>query len=106
MKGVSVPSRTYNTLASGKPIMAIAEPGSELALVVDEEDAGWVVPPSQPAQLAATILAAAQDPAAALQKGANARAAAERSYSFDYVLADFRAAISDETLDGVTTHDM
>ncbi len=79
MKGVSVPSRTYNTLASGKPIMAIAEPGSELALVVDEEDAGWVVSPNQPAQLAATILAAAQDPAAALQKGANARAAAERA---------------------------
>ena len=32
MKGVSMPSRTYNIMAAGKPILAIAEKGSELDL--------------------------------------------------------------------------
>ena len=38
MIGVSMPSRTYNILAAGKPILAVTEGGSELAQVVVEED--------------------------------------------------------------------
>lgn len=97
MKGVSVPSRTYNTLASGKAVMAIAEVGSELALVVEEEQAGWVVPPGKPQQLAEAILAADADRDALRSMGANARAAAERSYSFARVLEEFSLAFAPET---------
>jgi len=42
MAGVSVPSRMYNVMAAGKPIIAVTDPDSELALVVREEDIGWV----------------------------------------------------------------
>lgn len=60
MWGVSMPSRTYNTLAVGKPIIALAEPGSELAMVVEEDDLGWIVPPEQPELLLKTIFEAYQ----------------------------------------------
>ena len=43
MAGVSVPSRLYNILAAGKPIIAAADAESELSRVVREERVGWVV---------------------------------------------------------------
>lgn len=42
MAGVSVPSRMYNVMAAGRPILAVADGGSELALVVGEEQCGVV----------------------------------------------------------------
>ncbi len=48
MLGTAMPSRTYNTLATGMPILALTEDGSELARVVDEENVGWHIPPGQP----------------------------------------------------------
>lgn len=44
MRGVSMPSRTYNILAAGKPMLALTEDGSELALVIDEDKVGWHIP--------------------------------------------------------------
>lgn len=41
MSGVSVPSRMYNILASGRPILAVCEEDSELATLLDEHRAGW-----------------------------------------------------------------
>ena len=58
MWGVSMPSRTYNTLAVGKPILALTEAGSELALVVEEDSVGWVTPANEPEKLLETIYAA------------------------------------------------
>ncbi|MCS6874612.1 MAG: glycosyltransferase family 4 protein [Pyrinomonadaceae bacterium] len=55
MWGVSVPSRTYNLLAAGKPILAIVESGSEVDLIV-KEGVGWQVEPSSAPVLAETIL--------------------------------------------------
>jgi colanic acid biosynthesis glycosyl transferase WcaI len=42
MAGVSVPSRMYNQMAAGKPLLAIADDWSELAQVIQEENIGWV----------------------------------------------------------------
>jgi len=42
MSGVSVPSRMYNLMAAGRPILAITEPDSELGVVVAEERIGWI----------------------------------------------------------------
>ena len=57
--GVSVPSRIYNTLAVGRPIIICSEPNAEAALLVTEHDIGWVVPPESPADLAQAIVGAA-----------------------------------------------
>lgn len=41
MKGLGVPSKTYNILAAGKPIIYIGDPDSEIAKLVDEHNIGW-----------------------------------------------------------------
>ena len=81
MYGVSVPSRTYNIMAAGRPVLAIVEPRSEIARMVEEEGAGWVVPPGDAEQLAQTILALAGDRQALRRAGQRARHAAETTYS-------------------------
>ena len=59
--GVSVPSRFYNLLAMGRPVLIISEPDAEAALTVSQNDLGWVVPPGDPSILAKTICAASSD---------------------------------------------
>ena len=49
--GVSVPSRFYNLLAVGRPVVLVSEPEAEAALIVTENNLGWVVPPGMPDQL-------------------------------------------------------
>jgi colanic acid biosynthesis glycosyl transferase WcaI len=53
--GVSVPSRFYNLLAIGRPVLIIAEPDAEAALTVSENGLGWVVPPGDAWELAKTL---------------------------------------------------
>lgn len=53
--GVSVPSRFYNLLAVGRPVILVSEPDAEAALTVSEHDIGWVTPPGDAAGLARTV---------------------------------------------------
>jgi glycosyltransferase involved in cell wall biosynthesis len=57
--GVSVPSRFYNLLAIGRPVIIVSEPDAEAALTVEEHGLGWVVTPGKPDELAKTIRLAA-----------------------------------------------
>ncbi|MET0675269.1 MAG: glycosyltransferase family 4 protein, partial [Bradyrhizobium sp.] len=57
--GVSVPSRFYNLLAIGRPVILVSEADAEAALTVTEHDVGWVVEPGNARRLADTISAAA-----------------------------------------------
>jgi len=67
MTGVSVPSRSYNAMRAGKPILAVCDSDSELAAMVQEEKIGWVVPPGRP-DLIAAILREAKSNQRALQE--------------------------------------
>jgi hypothetical protein len=58
MAGISVPSRLYNLLAVGRPVIVVSEAEAEAALVVRENNLGWVVMPGCLDELAKTILAA------------------------------------------------
>jgi glycosyltransferase involved in cell wall biosynthesis len=53
--GVSVPSRFYNLLAIGRPVILVSEPDAEAALTVIEHDVGWVVEPGNADALAKTV---------------------------------------------------
>ena len=53
--GVSVPSRFYNLLAVGRPVIIISEPDAEAALTVKEHRLGWVVAPGRSDELAKAI---------------------------------------------------
>jgi glycosyltransferase involved in cell wall biosynthesis len=93
MSGVSVPSRMYNVMAAGKPIIAVADADSELALVIAEEDAGWVVPPGQPDKIVETILYARSHPGECKTKGLNGRRAVEEKYSFRQAFIEYEQLI-------------
>lgn len=81
MLGTAMPSRTYNILAAGKPIIALTEPGSELAQVIEEESVGWHTFPGDAGALVAIIKAAREDPNVLVEMGERARHAAESKYS-------------------------
>jgi glycosyltransferase involved in cell wall biosynthesis len=80
--GVSVPSRFYNLLAIGRPVILVSEPDAEAALTVTEHDVGWVVEPGNSDELAKTIsrAAGAKDPQ-------RAERAAEIAGRFDFEVA-------------------
>jgi len=80
--GVSVPSRFYNLLAIGRPVILVSEPDAEAALTVTEHDVGWVVEPGCADELAKTIsrAAGARDPQ-------RAGRAAEIAGRFDFEIA-------------------
>lgn len=91
MRGVSMPSRTYNALAAGKPILALAEDGSEVARVIEEEDVGWVVAPGKTAELAALVREIATAAPEALEEmSRRARHAAVKNYSPGTALGAYR----------------
>ena len=81
MAGVSVPSRMYNILAAGKPILAVADADSELALVVQEEHVGWLVRPASPEITAQAILEAFSNPGLLSEMSIRARALVLRDYT-------------------------
>jgi glycosyltransferase involved in cell wall biosynthesis len=56
--GVSIPSRFYNLLAVGRPVVIISEPDAEAAVIVRENDLGWVVSPNEVSELASVLRSA------------------------------------------------
>lgn len=92
--GVSVPSRFYNLLAVGRPVVLVSEPDAEAALTVVENGLGWVVPPGRADQLAAAIRVAS-----ASCDGAMAERAVKAASKFDRTVAmNAYAALIDELL--------
>jgi glycosyltransferase involved in cell wall biosynthesis len=95
MSGVSVPSRMYNILAAGKPIIAVTETYSELALVVQEERIGWVVPPGDTNALSAAIQNARFDLQCLQEMGMRARRVAESKYGFAQAIHSYQELIAE-----------
>ena len=93
MVGVSMPSRTYNILAAGKPILALTEVGSELAQVVEEEQVGWVVPPADPTSLTETVIEILNQRTRLQAMGKSARKAALAKYSLASAIEKYRRMI-------------
>lgn len=94
MLGVSMPSRTYNILAAGKPIIGITEKGSEVERIIDEDGVGWNVPPNDPDRLVAAIKDAYSRRKELTEMGRRARRAAECKYSLDRAIAGYRDTIN------------
>lgn len=95
MFGLSVPSRMYNIMAAGVPIIAVSGPRSELALTVSEAGSGWVLPESDPAALAALItrLATAEGEKERRERGRLGREAVLNHYTLPIILESFRSVM-------------
>jgi colanic acid biosynthesis glycosyl transferase WcaI len=90
-----LPSKLTNMLASGRPIVATADPGTGIASEV--EGCGILTPPGDADRFAAAINDVLDRPEAAAMYGAEARRRAEQRWSHDAVIdrleAQFRAII-------------
>ena len=80
--GVSVPSRFYNLLAIGRPVILVSQPDAEAALTVTEHDVGWVVAPGDAGELAKAV-----SRAAGFEDKQRAERATEISRRFDFTAA-------------------
>jgi glycosyltransferase involved in cell wall biosynthesis len=92
--GVSVPSRIYNLLAIGRPVIICSEPDAEAAILVREEEIGWAVPPENAGALAQAISSAASLPAITREKGHRATVVASR-YTRQIALRAYRDLMDD-----------
>ena len=92
--GVSVPSRIYSLLAIGRAVIVAADAHSEAAMILKENNIGWVVRPEDPLDLAEAIRSAAGDREETLAKGRRAAKAAER-YTYDRAIASYRQIMSE-----------
>ncbi len=90
MRGVSMPSRTYNILAVGKPILGLVEPDSEVAFVVEEDAVGWTVAPNEPQELLKLIhkIYTEREQIPEMQK--RARSAALAKYSLQTAVENYK----------------
>lgn len=93
MWGVSMPSRTYNILAAGKPILALTEPGSELAQVIADDNVGWAIPPREPEKLSAAIQEIYSKRSELKEMGERARKAGVEKYSTDVAVRGYYDAL-------------
>lgn len=55
MYGLGVPSKSYNIMATGKPILFIGDKKSEIALCIKEYSLGWIVESGNPKMLVQMI---------------------------------------------------
>ena len=77
----SLPSKTYSILASGRPLLASVDAGTEIRQLIEEAEAGFCVPPEDAVALANAILALKNDPELCQILGRNGRHWAELHHS-------------------------
>jgi colanic acid biosynthesis glycosyl transferase WcaI len=77
----SLPSKSFSILASGRPLIACVDEGSDLWRLVERSGAGIGVPPEDPAALAQAIVELKNNPARREQMGARGRAYALAHHS-------------------------
>jgi colanic acid biosynthesis glycosyl transferase WcaI len=77
----SLPSKTYEIMASGRPMVLAADPGSDVWNLVETTGCGVCIEPGDPKALAESLLRLEADPEKRNEMGRLGRIAAEASYS-------------------------
>jgi len=88
--GTAMPSRTYNILAAGKPILALTDEDSELARVIDEENIGVHIVPGNADEMMAAILDLYDNRDKLSVMGERAYIAAKQKYSRKAAIDKYR----------------
>jgi colanic acid biosynthesis glycosyl transferase WcaI len=85
----SLPSKVYEIMASGRPLLASADSDSDVRRLIDDTQCGVCVEPENAAELAQAILALYRDPAAREAMAANGRCQAEQHFSNHAVVEQY-----------------
>ncbi len=93
MRGVAMPSRTYNILAAGKPVLALTEDNSEVVKVIEEDRVGWFVPPCEPDRLLQMIYKIYEERDKIPEMAIRARNAALHKHSLEVAVRKYRSEV-------------
>jgi len=96
MWGLANPSRTYGIMAAGKPMIAMADEGTEVALLIGEQKVGWRVNPDDVEGLTAAIRDAYEHRVELAQIGERARYTAEAMYNIDEIISMYVSVVCSE----------
>lgn len=94
MYGLGVPSKSYNIMAAGKPILFIGDENSEIALCIKEFSLGWIVEPNNPQVLAQMMekIYVQKDSLSAIQN--SARITAETVFAKERILEEYNKLLN------------
>lgn len=99
MYGLGVPSKTYHLLSAGKPILYVGEPGTEVALMINENEIGWSLDVRKKGEIVSFFNNLnLTDFDTIRNKGSNARLLAENVYNEKSVLQKMENVIQLEYL--------
>lgn len=94
MFGLGVPSKSYNIMAAGKPIIIVADENSEISLCVKEFEMGWVVQPNNPIALKDVFLKAYKNSDSIMAIKIRSRQTAEAHFAKDFILNKYLELLS------------
>jgi glycosyltransferase involved in cell wall biosynthesis len=94
MEGIGVPSKLYNLLAAGRPIVALMSPEAEVAQTIAEGQCGIRVDHSDGAALAEAIAGLLAAPERMAEMGRNARALHEARFTLPTIAAAYYEALT------------
>ncbi|MFC1853454.1 glycosyltransferase family 4 protein [candidate division CSSED10-310 bacterium] len=93
-KGISsyaVPSKTYGIMASGRPVLAMIDEGSEVWHMVQESQCGLCVPPESPTLLAEAVLQLHRNSQELGDMGKKARAYVVQHYQRENISSQYES---------------
>ncbi|MBN2409312.1 MAG: glycosyltransferase family 4 protein, partial [Candidatus Aminicenantes bacterium] len=91
---LSVPSKLYNFMAAGRPILGLADASSEVAELIASTGCGLCVPPDDPAGIAAAMVRLKEASAEARAMAERGRKHAESHYSRAVVLERYEKLLA------------
>lgn len=94
LQGMAVPSKLYGILAAGVPIIGMVPENSEIALVIREENCGYVINPRDEDMMIRAILDLRDNPEKQKLFGQNSRKAFEKKYTTKIVSQKYYQLIS------------
>ena len=84
--GIAVPSRSYNILCAGKPILTVAQADGEISRLITDKQVGWVVPPGDSDRFVEVVTDVLKNRAQLAEMGERGRNVAEQEYSAAFII--------------------
>jgi colanic acid biosynthesis glycosyl transferase WcaI len=89
----NVPSKLMNFMAYGLPVLAAVDPASEVARIVEQAGAGWVLDSRRPDEFPTKLVEVMRDRTGIEHRAAAARSYAERNFTQEQFVARFERSL-------------